>query len=164
MNFSYPEAKALMHRFSTRYIPEPNSGCWLWTGAVTVEGYGRLRRGRGDILAHRLSYLIHCGPIPSGAGVLHSCDMPSCVNPDHLRAGSQADNAADIIKRGRFKRGNRAVGSQHVNSKLTEEQVLMARSRYAGGAASIKEMARELGVNHKTLRYAILGVTWSFLK
>ena len=126
---TYVEMKILMHRFEDRYMPEPNSGCWLWTGATDTFGYGRLRYGKIFLLTHRLSYRIHCGPIPEGMSVLHSCDIPCCVNPDHLRLGTPSDNTSDMMKRNRWRAGNRARGEHHVSSRLTEQQVLSARSQ-----------------------------------
>lgn len=80
--------------------------CWAWSGGTTVWGYGMLsvgRRGEGFIMAHRLSWELHYGPIPPGGVVRHSCDNPACSNPAHLDLGTFTDNAQDAISRGRFK-------------------------------------------------------------
>lgn len=79
-------------------------GCWLWAGARTGKGYGAIQEaGKGSkmVLAHRLSYTIHKGPIEKGLLILHSCDTPQCVNPDHLRAGSQSENILESFAKGR---------------------------------------------------------------
>lgn len=79
--------------------------CWIWTGS-TSEGYGQINVGGGDgrhDWAHRVSWEIHHGPIPDGLWVLHRCDNPSCVRPDHLFLGTVADNNRDMIAKGRHR-------------------------------------------------------------
>ena len=104
-------AAPLQERFDAKYVPEPNSGCWLWSAAVTPSGgakgkppkafYGTILVGRRGTLAHRVSYQLHCGHIPSGMSVLHTCDVPLCVNPEHLFLGTQTDNMRDCVAKGR---------------------------------------------------------------
>lgn len=81
-------------RFERLYIPEPNTGCWLWIGAMSFGGRGafRLSRPRRQVLAHRFSYEEFIGPIPEGLTVDHQCNNPCCVNPDHLKAMTQLEN------------------------------------------------------------------------
>ncbi len=82
------------------YIPEPNSGCWLYLGYLDKYGYGNA----GGKFVHRLSYQHHKQTILNPSQLLlHSCDQPSCINPEHLRIGTHKDNAEDRIKRGRHK-------------------------------------------------------------
>lgn len=77
-------------------IPEPNSGCWLWLGAVNHAGYGRIR---ASLKAHRLSYQLFIGEIPEGYHVHHKCKVRCCVNPEHLEAKKPIDNMTDRIFR-----------------------------------------------------------------
>jgi hypothetical protein len=79
--------------------------CWLWTGTVDGKGYGDLMVGTHRTKAHRLSYELSRGPIPSGMCVMHACDTPACVNPAHLSVGTHADNCADMHRKGRGKYG-----------------------------------------------------------
>lgn len=96
--------------FNDNYVPEPNSGCWLWIRRYTRGmGYGSFQINRQkNVRAHRHSWEIHKGPIPAKTHVLHRCDVPSCVNPDHLFLGTAKDNMLDKAAKGR-----------HHNQKIT---------------------------------------------
>jgi len=126
-------------RFWANVVPEPNSGCWLWDGPVDDFGYGRFRVDGRKERAHRLSFRMHCEPVPVGKILLHSCDVPGCVNPAHLRIGVDADNVQDKVKRGRQARGESAA-----SAKLSEATVHAIR-RASGTQRGIAEM---YGVSH----------------
>lgn len=99
-------------------IPEPNSGCWIFALRWDHRGYGILSHKGKETRAHRLSWELHNGPIPNGLVVCHKCDNTSCINPDHLFLGTQADNVADYVKKGLVTRGE-----DRAQTKLTEDQV-----------------------------------------
>ena len=82
---------------------EKGVGCWVWRGKILKPGmgYGLASQHAKWQLAHRLSYKTFVGPIPDGMQVLHRCDTPACVNPDHLYLGTQADNMKDMTAKGR---------------------------------------------------------------
>lgn len=114
-------------------IPEPNSGCWIWLGATMSEHrpYGRLVVGsrsdgtRRTTSAHRLSFETFKGPIPNDMEICHSCDMPSCVNPDHLFLGTRQDNVDDRERKGRnspppILRGNGAPWTKFTDQDIAE--------------------------------------------
>src|SRR3990167_3308464 len=86
-----------------RYVNKQDDGCWLWMAAKTHFGYGQLGSecGKTKVQAHRVSYKIFKGEIPKGMCVLHSCDVPACVNPEHLWLGTKYENTQDMIKKGR---------------------------------------------------------------
>ena len=88
-------------RFDEKWMPIPESGCWLWTAFIHRDGYG-LFRYKGRIQrAHRVSYMINVAPIPAGMHVCHTCDVTSCVNPSHLFLGTHQDNMTDMHNKDR---------------------------------------------------------------
>lgn len=91
----------LSERLWALIMPEPNSGCWLWMGWLHKDDYGCLRYHGRRILAHRASWMAYRGPIPSDKCVLHKCDVPQCVNPDHLFLGTHIDNMEDMKNKNR---------------------------------------------------------------
>jgi hypothetical protein len=136
----------LQVRFDAKYIPEPNSGCWLWTGQIVRFGYGLIKnQNRRPRMAHRVSYELHRGHIPDGLLVCHRCDNPPCVNPAHLFLGTYADNNRDCQKKGRNTRGER-----HAGAKLTTDEVRSIRRMYAAGTSQA-QLAREFGTSPATI-------------
>ena len=95
------------------FAPSSGDGCWLWRGMLTDTGYGILRVGTRMVRAHRMAWQIATGSeVPSGNVVMHTCDTPRCVNPAHLRVGTQAENNQDRASKGRS-RGTFSRGVAH---------------------------------------------------
>lgn len=140
-------------------IQQPNLGkCWVWAGGVSSRGYGSMRRGKridGDIRAHRASWLIHKGEIPAGFGVLHRCDVPLCVNPDHLFLGTSLDNTHDMMSKGRCK--HRENHPRHI---LNWKQVMAIKQEYRFREITQKMLAERYGVDRTTVGKIIAGVNW----
>lgn len=131
-------------KFEDSYIPEPNSGCWLWTGASGGEaGYGSL----GGMRAHRVSHVIYNGDIPEGILVRHKCDNSACVNPDHLELGTYQDNMNDCIARGRFVAGR---------AKLTLEEA----TEIFNSMRTAKYEAERFGLHVDTVKQIRRGRIW----
>jgi len=82
---------------------QKTENCWLWLGELVGNGYGRFYIHNGIFVAHRMSWIIHNGPIPNGLFVCHHCDNPPCVRPDHLFLGTNSDNMKDCAAKGRLK-------------------------------------------------------------
>jgi hypothetical protein len=120
--------------------------CWLWTGTHNQGGYGIfLLPGEVPVRAHRYAYEQVKGPIPAGLILLHSCDNPPCVNPDHLTPGTRKDNLYDSMAKGR-----RPKGAKHWNSKMTDAQAQKIKDAPKTTAAR-KALAAEIGVNLSTV-------------
>lgn len=111
----------------TNYIPEPNSGCWLWLGPYDNHGYGIITTPEGKWKAHRASLYWHKRWPKEKLLACHSCDVPACINPDHLFWGTQAQNMADAKAKGRT-RNLPTLGVDHHNVKITVADVLAIRA------------------------------------
>lgn len=139
-------------RFEEKWMPVPESGCWLWLAAESSGGYGAFALdGLHSGPAHRASWEIHKGPIPEGEWVLHKCDVRCCVNPEHLFLGDNQANVTDMHSKGRG-----PVGDKHGRSKLTKTQV--DEIRMAHGLAS--DIAAVYGVNKATVYRIKNGRNW----
>lgn len=151
-----------------RAIPEPNSGCWLWLGAMQTSGYGKVKepKSRRAIGAHRLSYSLHKGPIPDGMDVCHKCDTKLCVNPDHLFVGTRAENIRDCIAKGRISRGIKhallIAGEASGNARLTWAAVREIRSAQIEGRETQEQLAKRFGVSMPTVQAAAQRKTWKY--
>jgi hypothetical protein len=163
-------------RFEGYCMPEPNSGCWLWTGTTNRGGYGvfSFSRAKSGVAAHRASWMIHKGEIPGGLWVLHKCDNPACVNPDHLFLGTAKDNTADMMRKGRWRapvvinraRGDRhrsrtapesiKRGEAHHSATITEADVQAIRLSAEAGVA----LARRYGLTPTSITRIRLRKSW----
>lgn len=122
-------SKEVKEAFEERYIPEPNSGCWLWVGNVLLRGgYGCFTCRPASIFmerAHRVAWKIYRRPdLPSDVHILHHCDNVLCVNPDHLFEGDQAANMRDKALKGRQSCGEnhpRYIHGRYVGDKVNPE-------------------------------------------
>lgn len=117
-----------------------------------------MRRLGKNLKAHRVSWELHRGPIPVGAVVMHSCDNPACVNPEHLALGSQLDNLADMRAKARGVTTHH-VGERNPASKLSGDDVRRLRLLAAEGWP-LRRLAREFGLNHKTVAGIVRRLTW----
>lgn len=138
-------------------IPEPNSGCWIWTGAGdSKRGYGSVSLNGKTWRAHRYACAAS-GRDPTGKLVCHKCDNPPCVNPDHLFLGDQIDNVNDMWAKGR---GVKSLGEKHGKTTLTNDQVAEIKST----PMSFGRAGKRYGVSASTI-YAIKhGLTWSHIE
>jgi hypothetical protein len=148
---------SLEERFWRNVHCPMHSECWLWLAYTNPRGYGMIgrgRRGEGTILAHRLSWEIHHGPIPDGLCVLHRCNNPPCVFPGHLFLGTRADNNRHASECRITPRGE-----AHWNSKLTEEQVRTIRAM----PESQSKIAKLFGIGRIAVQNIKSGKTWMWL-
>lgn len=139
----------------------PND-CWIWQGKVSRR-YGSVTLYVDgwvvSLYAHRASWILHKGAIPSGFNVCHHCDVTLCVNPSHLFLGTQIDNVRDSINKGRHVNPATLAGSRHHKAKLNEEKVIAARKLYTGGVP-IKQLAAMYGLSDSNMRAAVNRQSW----
>jgi hypothetical protein len=126
---------------------------------VKKSGYGSLMVNGRHVWAHRYSYQYFIGPIPDGLCVLHHCDNKKCVRPDHLYAGTKADNVRDAVQRGQH---DPCRGEKGGRSVLTERMVLVIRSRRMAGE-SFRSLAEDYGVGKTTIRKVSNRETWKHI-
>lgn len=122
--------------------------CWLWTGSILPNGYGKISIKHRDVLAHRYSYELLKGKIPDGHLCLHKCDVRNCVNPEHLFTGTHLDNMEDRNRKKRQAKGHQ-MGAH--SAKLSDEQVKEIRSQYSPGNTSQRQLAEEYGLNQSQI-------------
>jgi len=145
----------LAQRLWARVEKSPEAdGCWTFTGYRTAFGYGQIGFGRGVVLyTHRASWMVTHGPIPDGLFVLHKCDNPPCVRPDHLYLGDDLDNGRDMRVRDRW----------HTSRlKLAEAEVYTIRGDLAHGD-SYRSIGRRFGISHNHVSRIARGQSWRWL-
>lgn len=138
---------------------EKTDTCWLWTGALQ-QGYGRMFYAAADRhprLAHRVAWELTHGPIPDGMFILHHCDNPRCVRPDHLFLGSQLDNMRDRSAKGR---AARLRGELQGGAKLTWEKARQIRILYATGDITQDQLATRFNVGPTAIYDVLRNHTW----
>lgn len=129
--------RPVVERFLSR-VEFAEDGCWIWVGTIDAAGYGAFSVREQRFRAHRWAYEHFRGEPPGDYLVCHTCDVPSCVNPDHLFLGTPADNSADMVAKGRQQRGER-----HSRAKLSDADVVAIRD----GSETNAAMARRYGVS-----------------
>lgn len=146
-----PKYSNLPKRFWDKVTPI-ESGCWEWTGSRKPTGYGLFRMDGATKRVHRLSAQDSKGNVPDALHVLHTCDNPSCVYPNHLYFGTHQENMKDMVQRGRG-----AKGERNGLSKLTKHDVLEIRRLYPAVSAPV--LAKRFGVHHSTI-YSVSKRKW----
>jgi hypothetical protein len=131
-------------------------GCWPWIAARDKDGYGlfTIQAGKQQV-AHRFLLNLFDGPLTDDERALHHCDNPPCCRPDHLFKGTNADNMADMVAKGRS-----LTGERHPRAKLTENDVREIRQRYRPGVVTARALAHEFGIERDTVYDIVTYRSW----
>lgn len=127
--------------------------CWPWQASKDPDGYGQMHWGGKPIRAHRISWEIHKAA-SAPTTIRHTCDNRGCVNPAHLVLGTQADNIADAVARGRIRHG-----TAHYKAKLTEADVIAIRA----STLRLFELAAKYDIDRMTVKAILTRKTWKHL-
>lgn len=177
-------------RFWSRVDKTGSGGCWIWHGKERTKpgpaGYGRLTVDGKTIVAHRYSWKLTGRDIPDGMNVLHRCDVPLCVNPEHLFLGTQLDNIRDSVAKGRTAKGDRSGarkhperlargtrtgwythpearnplrGEQHPMARFSTAEIISIRERAARGESQ-RQIASEYGRTAHYIHKIVRGLLW----
>jgi hypothetical protein len=155
---------AIHDRVHAHYKRGKKRECWLWLGHKNHNGYGTISagaKGDGSVLAHRVAWeSANKRQIPRGKVILHSCDIPACVNPNHLVLGTQADNMADMLEKKRGKGPPRVLfGERHHDARFTEADVRLIRA----SPDNFRALAKKYGVNPSSITKIRSRKTWKHI-
>lgn len=156
-----PRRRSVREKLETLREVSP-TGCWLWLGKTDKDGYGclglpPLGDPNRDPRVHRAAYKIYVGPIPENLIVCHSCDVPRCFNPEHLFLGTQADNVADRVRKGR----SRFAKGEDYNRKLKNEDVLEIRRLH--GIEYQSSIAKKFGIAESMVSFIWNRKRWAHI-
>jgi len=140
-----------------------NNGCWEWLAQKDKDGYGTFmlssNKGQKRTRAHRYSWVLHFGDVPKEKFVLHKCDNPPCINPNHLFLGTAKDNTQDMVKKHRYGYNN-IGGENHPNAKLNNQKVKQIKELWNSKQYTQIELGRMFDVGNKQINLIINNKAW----
>jgi hypothetical protein len=145
-------------RFWSKVEVKETIKCWLWKGVSDSNGYGQFRFEGKTIRAPRVAFYLRTGEWPDNA--CHTCDNPTCCNPDHIFSGTRKDNMMDMMAKGRHKTDR---GEKHGGAVLTDALVVGIRNEYKEGSLSMSQLAKKYGCSFSTIQRVISRKNWTHL-
>jgi len=131
--------------------------CWEWVGHKDKNGYGRATINRKDYRSHRIVYKETYGTIPEGLFILHTCNNPSCCNPNHLYTGTNQDNMDQMVADGR---SPHLIGEKSGTHKLKEKDVLEIRQLYSTGEYTQRDLSKKYGISQTEISRIYHRTRW----
>lgn len=154
----------VLQRFMSKILVNPVTDCWEWTAYRQKQGYGCFSYHGIQRLAHRASWELHFGRIPSGKDILHKCDNPPCVNPSHLFIGDDFINQQDRVAKGRHKGvAWDQRGEANKCAKLTDETVFAIRAKYTGKRGEQRIFSKRYGVCQSLISQIVNRKIWTHI-
>lgn len=152
------QSPVLSERFWSKVEVVERLRCWPWKGSKDKDGYGTLTHEGQFIRAPRVAFFLRNGVWPNNA--CHTCDNPTCCNPDHIFDGTRLDNMRDMVAKGRNKTDR---GESHGGAVLTESKVLAMRSEYKEGSIGFGTLAKKYGCSNSTVQRVINRRNWKHI-
>lgn len=156
--FSY---ERFILEFNKKFTKSSYCKCWEWIASKNRDGYGTVSFNGKVMTSHRVAWIVNNGKIPLSTNVLHRCDNPSCVNPEHLFLGTQGDNIRDCVQKGRFTRSDRR-GEKSAISPFKNGDILSIRQEAANGK-SRSQIARERNCSRTSIDSIVNRKTWTHI-
>lgn len=150
--------ESVQARFWAKVDRRAPNECWDWQGHIDRHGYGKIKVGSRPVAAHRIALALQNGQI-GNLHALHSCDNPSCCNPNHLRWGTPKDNATDKMKRGRCRNGDQS-GFNNPRCKITPDALREIVSLIDAGQDNNGQIAARFGIHHAMVSKIRTGNAW----
>ena len=150
--------KAIASRFWKKV--DKTNNCWNWLAHINNWGYGQFWDGENQMKAHRMSWVISHGDIPDGMCILHRCDNPKCVNPNHLFLGTLKDNMIDMVNKGRNVT-HMGKGEDNPSAKLTEIEVRIIRAYHP--ALGSRQLSNMFGIAMQNIWKIVTYRSWKHI-
>lgn len=137
--------------------------CWHWDGCRNEWQYGKILVNKKCKMAHRVAYEVWNGAIPIGKIIMHTCDCPPCINPQHLKIGTDLENSQDMYRK---KRSKHFSGQENKNSKLTNNIVSKIKNEIKNNPyyGQLADLAREHKISYSVIKKIKRGENWKHIK